>query len=92
MAIAAFELTWITSLLNDIGIFLKTPLILFCDNLSALYLTTNPLFQERTKHIEIDYHFVREKVANYSLVTLYVRATNQLGDIFIRHSQSLLLQ
>lgn len=53
MAVAALELTWITFLLNDIGVFLRTPPILYCDNISALYLTTNPIFHARKNHIEI---------------------------------------
>lgn len=72
MAVPATELTWITSLLSDIGISLKSPLIFYYDNLSVIYLTRNPVFHAQMKHIEIDYNFVREKVANGSLVTRFV--------------------
>ena len=44
------------------------PLLLFCDNISATYLVVNPILHSRTKHVEIDYHFVHEKVSNGSLV------------------------
>ncbi|GJR77489.1 gag/pol polyprotein [Tanacetum coccineum] len=55
------ELTWLLALLNEIGIRSSSTPILWCDNLGATYLSANPIFHTRTKHVEIDYHFVREK-------------------------------
>jgi hypothetical protein len=72
MASATAELTWITYLLRDLGIFPSTPPVLFCDNTSALHMTVNPVFHARTKHIELDFHFVLEKVAAGALTTRYV--------------------
>lgn len=54
----AVELTCVTYLLKDIGISLPCPPLLFTDNISALHLTSNPVLHARTKHVEIDYHFV----------------------------------
>ena len=59
LASTTSEIVWITYILHDIGLFLSKPPMLFCDNISALYMTANPVFHARTKHIEIDYHFVR---------------------------------
>ena len=56
----------------DMGVTFSGPTILFCDNKSALYMTINPVFHARSKHIEIDYHFVREKVAIRALITRYI--------------------
>ena len=84
MASATAELTWLTYLLCDIGVPLMSPPSLFCDNLSALHLTVNPVFHARTKHIQLDYHFVREKVAQGTLVTTFVPSNNQLADIFTK--------
>ena len=84
MASTAAELTWLTKLLRDIGVSFSKPPILHCDNLSALYMTTNPVFHNRTKHIELDYHFVREKVALGNLVTCFVDSASQLADIFTK--------
>ncbi|GKE43279.1 gag/pol polyprotein [Tanacetum coccineum] len=55
------ELTWLQALFNELGIRSSSTLILWCDNLGATYLSANPIFHARTKHVEIDYHFVREK-------------------------------
>lgn len=63
MASITVELTWIAFLLRDIGIKLNEPPQLFWDNKSALYMIVNPIFHARSKHIEIDYHFVRKNVA-----------------------------
>lgn len=74
MAIAALEITWSTFLLRDIGISLSTPPML-------LYLTTKLAFHARSKHIELDYHFLREKVADGSLIMIFVPGTQQLAYI-----------
>ena len=84
MASATAELTWLSYLFRDLGIPLTAPPSLFCDNLSALQLTVNPVFHARTKHIQLDYHFVREKVAQGTLITRYVPSSNQLADIFTK--------
>ena len=60
LASATAELTWTTYLLRDVGVSLPQPPQLFSDNLSALHMTINPVFHARTKHIELDYHFVHE--------------------------------
>nr|GEW55044.1 hypothetical protein [Tanacetum cinerariifolium] len=59
------ELTWIQALLNELGIRSSSTSILWCDNLGATYLSPNPIFHARTKHVEIDYHFVQEKVFGF---------------------------
>ena len=62
MASAACELIWLKSLLLDMGITSKTPMTLFCDNQAAMHIAANPVFHERTKHIEVDCHFIRQQV------------------------------
>ena len=71
-------------LLCDFGIFLSTPPLLWCDNFSALAIASNPIFHTRTKHIEVDYHFVREKVLRKDLMVKYISSNNQLADIFTK--------
>nr|GEZ14882.1 Gag/Pol polyprotein [Tanacetum cinerariifolium] len=61
------KLTWLQALLNELGIRSSSTPILWCDNLGATYLSANHIFHPLTKHVEIDYHFVREKVAQGDL-------------------------
>ncbi|KAH9673199.1 hypothetical protein KPL70_018014 [Citrus sinensis] len=84
IAFAAAELTWITFLLHDLGIPIHQPPTLLCDNLSAVYLTKNPAFHARTKHIELDFHFVREKVSQGLLITTHISSAKQVADIFTK--------
>ncbi|CAM8890666.1 unnamed protein product [Rhodiola kirilowii] len=78
------EATWIQSVLRELGVKQKQPPILWCDNLGATYLTANPVFHARTKHIEIDFHFVREKVAQGELEVRFISTKDQLADVFTK--------
>jgi histone deacetylase 1/2 len=60
LANGAAEAKWVDSLLKELGVTKQRTPILWCDNLGATYLTANPVFLARTKHIEIDFHFLRE--------------------------------
>lgn len=60
----ACEIIWVLKLLFDLGIKSLIPVKVFCDNESAIKLALNPVFHEKTKHFEIDLHFIREKIAN----------------------------
>lgn len=62
MAKTTCEIIWIVRLLKDIEVQVNRPIILYCDNKATNDIATNPLFHERTKHIEIDCYFVRDKI------------------------------
>ncbi|GKA21489.1 putative RNA-directed DNA polymerase, partial [Tanacetum coccineum] len=78
------ELTWLQALLHELGIRSSSTPILWCDNLGATYLSANPIFHARTKHVEIDYHFVREKVAQGDLRVQHISTHDQIADIFTK--------
>ena len=61
MASAASELTWLVRLLEELCVSDLKPITLHCDNQSAIYIAKNPAFHDRTKHIEVDCHFTRDK-------------------------------
>uniref|UniRef100_A0A2N9F9H0 Reverse transcriptase Ty1/copia-type domain-containing protein n=1 Tax=Fagus sylvatica TaxID=28930 RepID=A0A2N9F9H0_FAGSY len=69
------EVFWIRIVLKDLGIFIPDPPLLWCDNLFALALASNPVFHALTKHIEVDYHFVREKVVCRDVVVKFISTT-----------------
>ncbi|EOX92755.1 Cysteine-rich RLK (RECEPTOR-like protein kinase) 8 [Theobroma cacao] len=75
---------WMYQLLSEVGPKSFLPTKLWCDNQAALHIASNPVFHERTKHIEIDYHFIREKIQQKFIATGYVKTKDQLGDIFTK--------
>lgn len=84
LANATAEVVWIQSLLKELGVFHKRPPSLWCDNLDTTYLSANPVFHARTKHIEIDFHFIRERVAKKLLEIRFVSSQDQIADIFTK--------
>lgn len=81
---ATKEIMWIRTLLDDVGCSCDKATTLYIDNQSAIRLVKNPEFHKRTKHIDIRYHFIREKVTEGKLVVEYVPTELQRADILTK--------
>ncbi|KAL0412450.1 UNVERIFIED_CONTAM: hypothetical protein Sradi_1446700 [Sesamum radiatum] len=84
MGTAVCELSWIVYLLGDFGVRVPTPIPFLCDNKAALHIVANPVFHERTKHLEIDCHLVRDKFREGPIAPSHVSSRDQLADIFTK--------
>ena len=85
------ELLWLQWLLKDLGVSTSSTTPLYCDNQSAIHIAHNDVFHERTKHIEIDCHFVRYHLIHGALKLISVSSKDQLADIFTKsHSKGCL--
>jgi len=78
------EATWLRQLLQELHQPLQSACLVYCDNVSAVYLSTNPIQHQRTKHVEIDLHFVRKRVAIGAVRVLHVPTTSQFADVFTK--------
>lgn len=95
LAAASSEVTWVVRLLEELGLSILKPVTLHCDNQSALHIARNPVLHERTKHIEVDCHFTRDKVLEGLIQLTYLPTTSQIADILTKilpsaHFQELL--
>ena len=70
--------------LHQLALPLPKASVVFCDNISSVYMAANPVHHRRTKHIELDIHFVREKVALGELRVLHVPTTKQFADVLTK--------
>ena len=84
MVTTTSEVTWLLFLLKDLHVKHDKPVLLYCDNQVALHIAANPVFHERSKHIEADCHIVRNKVLDGTIKNFHVASKNQLVDIFTK--------
>ena len=78
------ELTWICKIFHDIGFSISSIPTLWCDNISAISLASNLVFHARTKHVEINYHYIRELVLANLIKVQFVCSEDQLADIYTK--------
>ncbi|GJR40177.1 ribonuclease H-like domain-containing protein [Tanacetum coccineum] len=83
---------WLRNLLRELHTPLSSATLVYCDNVSAVYLSYNPVQHQRTKHIEIDIHFVRDLVAAGQVRVLHVPSRYQFADIFTKGLSSALFE
>ncbi|CAO2820878.1 unnamed protein product [Amaranthus hypochondriacus] len=86
------ETCWIRNLLLELHCAITTATLVYCDNVSAVYLSGNPIHHQRTKHIEMDIHFVREQVKRGDIRVLHVPSRFQIADIFTKGLPQILFE
>ena len=84
MVSTASKLTWIKQRLSDFEIKIQASMQVFCDNQAARHIASNPVFHKRTKHIDVDCHFIREKIQAKEIETHFIRSEDQLTNIFTK--------
>jgi EAL domain-containing protein (putative c-di-GMP-specific phosphodiesterase class I) len=78
------KVIWLQYLLRDLQILSTSAPTLWCDNLGATYLSVNPIFHARTKYVEVDYHFVRDRVVKKEIQIRFIPSHDQLADVFTK--------
>ncbi|KAL0641199.1 hypothetical protein Bca4012_102625 [Brassica carinata] len=78
------ELVWIKGILKHLEIIQATPMTMHCDNQAAIHIASNSVFHERTKHIEVDCHKVRQMMILGVILPCYTRSEDQLADVFTK--------
>ncbi|CAM8929156.1 unnamed protein product [Rhodiola kirilowii] len=84
LAGACGEVLWLARLLTDLQVQVPTPVLAFCDNQAAIHIARNPVFHERTKHVEIDCHFIRHHVNSGFFCPTSIRTSEQPADLFTK--------
>ncbi|KAA0045052.1 Cysteine-rich RLK (receptor-like protein kinase) 8 [Cucumis melo var. makuwa] len=81
MSLGICEEIWLQKVLSDLHQECETPLKLFCDNKAAISIANNPVQHDRTKHVEIDRHFIKERLDSGSICILYIPSSQQIADV-----------
>ncbi|KAH9718448.1 hypothetical protein KPL71_022235 [Citrus sinensis] len=84
MAVCSVEITWISSLLNELELKVQGTLVILSDSTSAAAITANPIYHSRTKHFEIDLHFIRDKVMKGEIKISFVASKDQTADVLTK--------
>ena len=84
MATVTSELVWLLALLRTFDLNHTHPTSLYCDSKATLYIAANPVFHERTKHIEVDCHYIRSKIQAGVIKTFHVPTRHQIADFFTK--------
>lgn len=79
-----FELLWLSYVLDDLKVKISYPIQLYCDNQTSIHILENPVLYERTKHINIDFYFIRTHCADGSIQLVHISSSNQVVDIFTK--------
>jgi hypothetical protein len=78
------KILWIRSLLSEFRVPSSSVTMLWCDNLGATFLSANPVFHARTKHVEVDYHFVCDRIAKREIQVRFISSKDQLANVLTK--------
>ena len=78
------EVLWIKRLLEELKVPTPTPIKVYCDNKAAISIAHYPIRHDRTKHVEVDKHFIKEKIDSGVICMSYIPTTNQVSDILTK--------
>lgn len=78
------EVIWLHRLFSELYLPLQTPISVFCGSRAALQIAANPVFHERTKHLDVDCYFVRERYLQHLISLFHISTTDQPADIFTK--------
>ena len=84
MALITAKVYWLRMLFKELAIGLVHTPTIWCNNIGAIVLASNPVLHARTKHVEIDYYFIREKVCNNDVKVQHVSTIDQIADVFTK--------
>ncbi|PKU60592.1 Retrovirus-related Pol polyprotein from transposon TNT 1-94 [Dendrobium catenatum] len=84
LSAAASDVLWLRRFIEELQLPQLSPTIIYCDNTSAIALARNPIFHARTKHIELDYHFLRQHIDSGAIIITHICSADQLADIFTK--------
>ncbi|XP_023734190.2 uncharacterized mitochondrial protein AtMg00810-like [Lactuca sativa] len=84
MASTVSEVLWVRWLFKDLQVVIDSPTTLFCDNQAARHIANNPVFHERTKHVEMNFFFVRERVSSREVVLMKIDSKMQVADLLTK--------
>ena len=78
------EKVWIRSVLHDFGLHHPKPMMLYCDNKAAIAIAKNPIQHDRTKHVEVDHHFIKDHLDKGTISFPFVTSQDQLADVLTK--------
>ena len=81
---ATTHFLWLQGILGECGIKLETSIVIYCENQSTIRISTDPVQRQRTKHVEIHMHYIRELVHDGTIALLYYASSEQVADIFTK--------
>ena len=82
--VTACKVVWLKRILKDLGVPIMDPILLYCDKMSGIHLARNLVFHARTKHIEVHYHFIRERFLARDVDMQHISTHLQMVDIFTK--------